>query len=188
MAETTIRSEMIYKGRILNLRRDQVELDGGRTAVREVVEHAPAVAIVALDEQERVLLVRQYRKPIESLLEEIPAGSMDPGEEPLAAAQRELAEETGFRARNWQLICVYFSAPGFTSEKMYLYLATGLEAGATNPDEDEIIEVLWMPLHEAYQAIFNLEIQDSKTIIGLQYAYWSCRGTPHEVSPSPLVD
>lgn len=170
MTEKTLQSENIYQGRILNLRRDEVELAGGRRALREVVEHAPAVAIVALDEQGRVLLVRQYRKPVEDFLIEIPAGSMDPGEEPLAAARRELAEETGYSASNWEFICSYFSAPGFTDEKMFLYLATGLEAGETDPDEDEEIEVLWMPLAEACRAIFDGRIEDSKSIIGLQWA------------------
>ncbi len=174
-SEETISSERIYEGRILNLRVDQVILADGRKAVREIVEHSPAVAIVALDEQDRVLLVRQYRKAVEQYLDEIPAGSMDAGEEPLEAARRELAEETGYRARDWKLICRFYSAPGFTEEEMYLYLATGLEAGQDNPDEDEIIESIWMPLAEACQAIYKQSIRDSKTIIGLQFACQSNR-------------
>ena len=169
--ERTIKSEMIYTGKVLNLRRDEVELLDGRRAFREIVEHVPAVAIIALDDQERVLLVRQYRKPAERYMDEIPAGSMDPGEEPLEAARRELAEETGYRARHWELICSYFSAPGFSAEELFLFAASGLEAGETDPDEDEVIEVLWTPLEDAYQGIFKGEIQDSKTIIGLQYMY-----------------
>lgn len=175
LQEKSLSSEMIYQGRILNLRRDQVELPGGRQGIREVVEHAPAVAVVALDGQGQVLLVRQYRKPVEGFLAEIPAGLIDPGEEPLEAARRELAEETGYRARDWSFICSCFSAPGFTNEKLHFFLATGLEAGETDPDEDENIEVFWMPLTDAFQAIFDGQIEDSKTIIGVQWACHHCR-------------
>ncbi|NLB52799.1 MAG: NUDIX hydrolase [Syntrophomonadaceae bacterium] len=167
--EKTIASKDIYQGRILNLRVDRVALPDGSESTREIIEHSGAVAIVAIDEDKNVWMVKQYRKAVEEVLMEIPAGTLEKGEEPLACAKRELAEETGLIAENWQHIVSYYSAPGFVTEKLHLYLATGLNQGDTNPDRDEFLYTIKMPLTDAYKAIFAGQIQDGKSIIGIQY-------------------
>jgi ADP-ribose pyrophosphatase len=149
---------------------DKVSLPNGEQSTREVVEHAGAVAVVALDNDNNIIMVRQYRKPVEMVLMEIPAGTMEEDEDPLLCAQRELREETGFSAEKWDKILSYFSAPGFTDEFLHLYLATGLTRGETDLDEDEFVETVHLPLTEAYRSIFAGHIADGKSIIGIQYA------------------
>ena len=168
--EKTISSRDIFKGRIVKLRVDTVRLPDGRESTREVIEHAGAVAIVALDHAGQIVMVRQYRKPVEQVLLEIPAGTMEANEDPLLCAQRELREETGYSAGHWQKILSYYSAPGFTDEYLHLYLATDLSDGEVEPDEDEFIETVSLPLKKAYQLIFEGQIKDGKSIIGIQYA------------------
>jgi ADP-ribose pyrophosphatase len=170
--ETTTSQEYVYFGRILNLRVDTVRLDSGMPARREIVEHRDAVVIVAqdsapLDGKGNVLLVRQFRKPTEQELYELPAGVMDEGESPEEAARRELSEETGLTADSLAHLCSFYSAPGFTTEYMHLYAAGKLRPLASPPDEDEDIETLWLPLADALQMIDTGEIRDAKTIIGL---------------------
>lgn len=167
--EKTIASRDIYQGRILNLRVDRVALPDGSESTREIIEHAGAVAIVAIDAEKNVWMVKQYRKAVEEILMEIPAGTLEKGEDPLDCAKRELAEETGLMAENWQKILSYYSAPGFVTEKLHLFLATGLTAGDNHPDRDEFLYTEKIPLAEAYQAIFAGEIKDGKSIIGIQY-------------------
>jgi len=166
--EQVVESHRLYEGRVVSLRVDRVKLPDGRSAVREVVEHAPVVAIVALDGEGKVLLVRQYRLPVQRLLLEIPAGGIDPGESPEEAAQRELQEETGQRAGRLERLCSFFASPGYCDEYMHLYLATALERSALAADADERIEVVRLPLSEALQLIERGEICDAKTIIGLR--------------------
>jgi ADP-ribose pyrophosphatase len=170
LTEKRLKSDYAFKGRILNLRVDTVELPNGRTSTREVVEYAGAVAVVALDEQGNVVLVRQYRYPVGRELVEIPAGKIDRNEDPLECARRELAEETGYRAREWQSLLRFYSTPGFTSEHMHLFLAKGLEAGEQAPDEDEFVEVRKVPLSEAVAMVERGEICDAKSIVGLLVA------------------
>ncbi len=170
MREKTLTTREIFSGKIVKLRVDTVSLPDGRQSTREVVEHAGAVAVVALDNDYNIILVRQYRKPVESLLIEIPAGTMEKHEEPLLCAQRELQEETGYSAQYWEKILSYYSAPGFTNEQLHLYLATGLSGGETNMDVDEFVETICMPLQEAYRLIMAGQIVDGKSIIGIQYA------------------
>ncbi len=165
--EKKLSSRSIYKGRVVSLRVDEVELSGGGVATREVVGHPGAVSIVALNEAKEVILVRQYRYAVGRELLEIPAGKLEYGEEPLACAIRELEEETGFRATNLQHLCTYFTTPGFSDEIMYLYLATGLNAGTASPQSDENIVVQRLTLRQALHAIETGEIVDAKTIIGL---------------------
>ena len=160
-------SRRLYEGRVVSLRADRVKLPSGRSTVREVVEHAPVVAIVALDGQGNVLLVRQYRLPVKQSLLEIPAGGVDPGESAEEAAQRELQEETGQRAGRLERLCGFFASPGYCDEYMDLYLATALEPSALAADADESIEVVRLPLSEALQLIERGEIRDAKTIVGL---------------------
>ena len=160
-------SRRVYEGRVVSLRVDRVKLPDGRSAVREVVEHAPVVAIVALDSRGDVLLVRQFRLPVKQSLLEIPAGGVDSGETAEEAAQRELQEETGQRAGRLERLCSFFASPGYCDEYMHLYLATGLEPSALAADADESIEVVRKPLDEALRLIERGEICDAKTIVGL---------------------
>jgi len=165
--ERCFKSERIYTGRILNLRRDLVALPDGREASREVVEHTGAVAVVTLDEKGRVYLVRQYRYPVGRVTLEIPAGKLDPGETPEACARRELREEVGVVARSWEHLLTFYSTPGFSDEIMYLFLARDLSVEKAQPDEDEFLEIVSLPWQEALDKVWTGEIKDAKTIIGL---------------------
>ncbi len=171
LAERTLHSQEIFAGRIVRLRVDTVELPDGQQSTREVVEHAGAVAIVALDSAGQVVMVRQYRQPVERILVEIPAGTLEIGEDPLNCARRELEEETGLIAAHWEKILTYYSAPGFTNECLHIFMATGLTNGTAQTDHDEFVETVRVPLSEAYQQIFTGRIADGKSIIGIQYAY-----------------
>ncbi len=167
LKEKRLASEYVFRGNILRVRVDTVRLPDGRTGSREVVEYAGAVAIVALDAADRVVLVRQYRYPVGEELLEVPAGKLEAGEDPLACAKRELLEETGFAAREWRQVCTYYSTPGFTSEKMHVFLARGLEAREASTDADEFIEVELIPLARALEMIGEGVIRDGKSLIGL---------------------
>ncbi len=134
---------------------------------RDVVVHAPAVAIVAVDRDEHVTLVRQRRVPAGGPVLELPAGLMDPDEAPLVAARRELAEETGLRGGEWVEIATFFTSPGFTDERLHLFLATGLVAGLAQPEEDEQLELVRVPLAEIPSLIE--ECEDGKTLVGLLF-------------------
>lgn len=171
LSENTLESKEIFSGRIIKVRVDTVSLPGGGQSTREVVEHAGAVAVVAVDQDDHIIMVQQYRKPVEAVLLEIPAGTMEPNEDPFECARRELKEETGFAAEHWTKILSYYSAPGFTDEYLHLYMASGLTGGEKNLDEDEFVETVRMPLAEAYRKILTGEIADGKSIIGIQYAY-----------------
>ncbi|MGB9846136.1 MAG: NUDIX hydrolase [Desulfotomaculales bacterium] len=142
-------------------------LPDGREATREVVEHAGAVAVVALDKEGNVYLVRQYRYPVQSELLEIPAGILKPGEAPLAGAQRELAEETGITAASWCFLFSLYSSPGFSDELLSIFLARDLQFAAQQPDEDEFIKVAKVPLREVPGMIAKGAIRDAKSIAGL---------------------
>lgn len=168
--ERTVRSERIYEGKIINLRVDTVELPSGKKTKREIVEHAGCTAIVAIDSENNVLLVRQYRKAAERMLLEIPAGGIEPGENPLEGARRELEEETGFSAGKWEELSGFYTSPGFTTEYMYLYLATELKPLKRTADDDENIELVRVPLKKAYGLIASGEVCDAKSIAGLLMA------------------
>ncbi|APC08714.1 NUDIX domain-containing protein [Neomoorella thermoacetica] len=170
LTETRIASERIYEGRILNLRRDRVRLPDGHEASREVVEHPGAVAIIALDNDKNIYLVRQYRYPIERVTLEIPAGKLDSGEEPLTCAQRELAEEVGLAAAEWKPLLTFYSTPGFSNEIMHLFLATGLRSHREKADDDEFLEIVRVPLAEAAAMALGGAIQDAKSIAGIMAA------------------
>ncbi len=168
--ERTLDSERIYLGKIVGLRVDTVELPSGRTAKREIVEHDACTGIVALDSGDNVLLVRQYRKAVEKVLLEIPAGLVEKGEELLGCAQRELEEETGFFAERWEKLGFFYTSPGFCTEDMHLYLATGLSPAKRDADYDEDIELVRRPLASVPDLIASGEIIDAKSIAGLLLA------------------
>jgi ADP-ribose pyrophosphatase len=175
--EQLLTRQVLVEGRLLTFRLDTVTDPDGEERRREVVVHPGGVAIVALGSDRRILLVRQYRHAVERLCLEIPAGTLDreangQREAPLAAAQRELAEETGHRARDWRLLARFFTAPGFATEEMHLYLATGLEPAdnGAGPDPDERLTLEVMPLDEAVAMVDAGSIEDAKTIVGLLLA------------------
>lgn len=166
-AEKRLDSRVIYQGKILNLRVDRVKLPNNQEACREVVEHAQAVAIVAMDGHKNVFLVRQYRYPVKKELLELPAGILEAGEEPLCGAQRELAEETGIKALCWQYLFSILSTPGFTDEQIHLFLARELQFTVQDPDEDEFIKVVRVPFGQIPEMIRRGEICDAKSVAGL---------------------
>ncbi len=167
MSEEILHSQYLYRGQILKLRLDEVRLENKHRTVREIVEHRGAVAIVPLDAQERVLMVRQYRSAAARELLEIPAGTLEEGEDPALCATRELKEETGFRAALWEPLGYFYSSPGFSTEKMYLYLARQLTQTEPSPEEDENITVEMVPLGQAIEKIERGEIVDAKSMVGL---------------------
>jgi nudix-type nucleoside diphosphatase (YffH/AdpP family) len=167
--ERCTKSDIVYRGRILNLRVDQVELDDGKSTVREVVEHRGAAAIVPLL-QDKVVLVRQFRYGAGSELLEIPAGTLERGEDPEACARRELEEETGYKCNELQKMLECFMAPGYSTEKIHFYLARNLELSKTKTEEDEHIQAEVIPIAAAMEKIRKGEIHDSKTICGLYRA------------------
>lgn len=168
--ERVIASERVYEGGILNVRVDRVELADGRAARREVVEHAEVVAIVPVDAEENVVLVRQYRLPAEEVLLEVPAGGVDGDEDVASAAQREMQEETGLRAGTLKRLCGFYVSPGYVTEFIHVFLATELTEEALDGDEDEQIDVVRMPLSEALRLIKTGDIKDGKSIVGLLLA------------------
>ena len=168
--ERCTKSDRVYTGQILNLRVDQVEFDDGASTVREVVEHRGAAAIVPLLEDE-VVLVRQFRYATSSELLEIPAGTLEPREEPETCARRELEEETGFRCNELRKILECFVAPGYSTEKIHFYLATKLEQSNMMTEEDERIKLEIVPIAEAIEKIRTGEIRDAKTVCALYRAF-----------------
>lgn len=167
MDEQTIEQKRVYDGKVVSLRVDTVRMPNGHTAQREVVEHAPAVAIVAVDGDGRVVLVRQWRSPAGRALLEIPAGSADPGEQPEEAAQRELQEEIGYRAGRLTRLAGFWPAPGYTTEYIHIYLAEDLQESTLDADDDEHIEIERVTLEEAIHRITRGEIEDAKSQVGL---------------------
>ena len=168
--ETTVESRVEFEGRILRVRVDKVRLPDGRVTSREIAEHGASVCIVPVDSQGNVLLVRQYRKPVEDQLLEVPAGGVEPGESPLEAAVRELQEEVGFAAREIQLLSSFWISPGWCTEFMSAYLATELEPASLPADYDENIAVVPVPLSEVEGLMRSGEIKDLKSIASLLLA------------------
>ena len=166
MPERTVSSRRVFSGRLLSLRVDEVELESGRRASREVVEHPGAVAILAWD-GEQLAAVRQWRQAASADLLEIPAGTLEPGEEPLLTAQRELAEECGLAAGRWEEGPAFYTAPGFSTELLTLFLATDLQAVDVTPPDDEALERSWLTLPDALAAIDEGGIRDAKSLVGI---------------------
>ncbi|OPX86254.1 MAG: ADP-ribose pyrophosphatase [Pelotomaculum sp. PtaB.Bin104] len=176
--EKTLSVKRLYEGKIINVRVDTVSLPGGGTATREVVEHAGAVGVVPVNEQGEILLVRQYRYAAGKTLLEIPAGKLEPGEDPLACARRELLEETGYAASGCERLISFYSTPGFTNETLYLFLATGLTQKEQNLDEDEDIAVVPVPFEQAIDFIWSGEICDAKSVAGIFAVYYREKNKP----------
>lgn len=170
LTERTLESTVHYEGTILKLRKDQVQMPNGRLTVREVVEHSDSVCMVPLDDDGNVLLVRQYRKPTESALLELPAGGIEEGETPEQAAMRELQEEVSHVAGSLKPLAGFWLAPGWCDEYMYAFLATDLRPSDLEQDYDEIVETRRVPLAQTLDLIGNGEICDAKSIAALLQA------------------
>ena len=168
-----VSSKTVYRGPVFQVTCDQVVEPSGVKARRDTVRHSGSVVILAVDERRgaepRVLLARQYRHPAQRFLWELPAGRIDEGENPLAAAKRELREETGYAAERWKRALYYWASPGFLDETMAVYYAAGLRRGRAEPEEDESIAIRMFPLSGLLRMIERGTIQDGKTIAG---AYW----------------
>lgn len=163
MEEKRISSELIYDGIIVHLYKDQVTLPDGNHAIREVIRHQGAVCVVALDNENNIYLVKQYRYPFSAVTVEIPAGKLDFGETPLEGAIRELREETGIVAGKYQYIGKLYTSPAIIDEVIHMYLATDLRFEKQSPDEDEFVEVFKINLNECVNQIMAGEIPDAKT-------------------------
>ena len=166
----TLQRKTIFEGKVVRLYLDRVRLPNGMEAEREVVLHWGAVGMVALDGEGCVFLVRQYRHATGEYVVEIPAGKLSVGEDPLGCARRELMEEIGYSADAWVKLSAFYTSPGFSDEKLHLYLARGLRSGEADPDEEEFLEIMHVPLAEALSMIARGEIEDSKTVAGLALA------------------
>lgn len=168
--EPTIKSERIYSGTIIDVKVDTVRLPNGNIAKRELVEHPGAVAVLPLTEDHRLVLVEQFRKPLEKVTMELPAGKLDAGEDPLDCAKRELIEETGYTANIWYELVTFYTSPGFANEQIYLYAAKDLQAGKPQPDDGEFVTTKEVTLGEAFKYIDSGHICDAKTVLAI-YAW-----------------
>jgi ADP-ribose pyrophosphatase len=178
--EKTISSQSIYDGRAVKLRVDTVQMPGGRETTREVVEHSDCVAIVAIDETDNVLLVKQFRHPVGLELLEIPAGGIDPGEDAETAVQRELREEIGYLPKKIKRLGGFYSTPGYCTEYLYLYLATELAPSQLYAEDTENIETVRVPINQIPSLIISGQIQDAKSIAGL-YTYLEYRKSAQRI-------
>ena len=165
--EMTLASEEKYKGKILSVHRDTVRLSDGTEAVREVVEHSGGVGVLPVDDAGNVWLVRQFRYAFGQHLLEVPAGKLEPGEDPLHCAVRELSEETGFSAETYTDLGRLYPSPGYCHETLYIYMATGLTRGAAHLDKGEFLDVEQYTLEEVYSMALRGEIPDAKTAMAI---------------------
>ncbi len=173
--EKLLSSEQIYSGKVLKLNLDTVVLPNGRTTKLEILRHPGASAVVPLKDDGRVVLIRQLRHAVGGFIYEIPAGKLDPQEDPRDCAARELEEEIGYRAGSLELLTSIWTAPGFTDEVIHIFQGTNLQQGKQNLDQDEVLEIVEWSLDEAMAKIQDGTIRDAKTIIGLQLVYFNLR-------------
>lgn len=170
LIESKLSREEVAQCSFLKWERWQVELPNGQTAQREIIRHPGASAVVAIDENGCICLVRQYRAALGRVTLELPAGKLDEGEDPADCARRELSEETGFEAGEWSYLTPLASTPGFCDEVIHIYLATELAVGSAHTDEDEFVHTEMMPYAQAVDAVMAGEITDSKSIAGIMMA------------------
>ena len=164
--EKTIKSERIYEGAIINLRRDEVTVQKG-TSKREIIEHNGGAVLAAVTDEGKLVMVRQYRKAAGRVMLEVPAGKIDPGESPEEAAKRELKEETGYTAENIKFLMQFYPSVGYSEEILYLYLCRELTPGETNFDENEAIDIEEYEVNKLYKMAMEGALQDAKTILAI---------------------
>ncbi len=165
--ENTLHSQLAYDGRAVKLRVDTVQMPSGRETTREIVEHSDCVAIVAIDANDNVLLVNQFRKPVEKELLEIPAGGIDPDEDPVTTVRREMQEETGYLPRKVERLGGFYAAPGYCTEYLHLYLPTDLIPSQLYAEDTESIKLVPVPISQIPSLIASGSICDAKSIAGL---------------------
>lgn len=178
LSEEVLSEDVSWEGRIFNVDRLQVRLPDGRTAIRDVVRHPGAVAVVALTDDGQICLVRQYRTALGRVTVEIPAGKLDPGEDPLDCARRELTEETGMAAQKMAFLTTIATSAGFADETIHIYMATGLSFVGSDPDADEFINVDLVDLPELVDSVLDGHIEDAKTVVGAL----ACDAIAHRMS------
>lgn len=166
--EETLKTKEIYKGSIIDVELQDVLLPNGRESKREIVNHPGAVAVICITEEDRMVLVKQYRKALKKAIAEIPAGKLEEGERPETCAERELEEETGIKAASLKLLDSFYTSPGFANELVYIFEAEGLSSGEIHTDEDEFVERIDVSFEEAKEMIKTGEIHDAKTIYAVQ--------------------
>jgi ADP-ribose pyrophosphatase len=171
LEEKTLSSEKIYSGKVISLQVDEVELPNGKIAKRELIKHPGAVAIIAITDENKIVMVEQYRKALEQTIIEIPAGKLERGEQPDVCAKRELEEETSYECESLELLNSFYTSPGFANEIVHVFLAKGLTKmeDAAGLDEDEFVNLMELTIEEALQAIEDKKIYDAKTIFAVQY-------------------
>lgn len=171
LEEKTLTSEKIFTGRVISLQVDEVELPNGRKSKREIVKHPGAVAILPITDDNKIVMVEQFRKPLERTLVEIPAGKLEKGEEPKHTAIRELEEETGYECQSLEWLISFYTSPGFADEIVHLYVAKGLtkKKDAATLDEDEFVNIMEVTLEEALDLVKNQKIYDAKTAYAISY-------------------
>lgn len=171
LRETRLGGEVVYRGKIVNVRMDRAALPDGREVTREVIEHPGGVAVAAVTDNGEILTVRQFRYPMQEITRELPAGKLEPGEDPADCGRRELREETGYDCAVFEPLGVIFPSPGCYGEKLFLYLARELTYVGQSLDTDEFLAVESFPLADLMRQIMNNEIKDSKTIIGIMMTH-----------------
>lgn len=167
LTEKRLAGEQVFNGGFIKVQRDNVSLPDGSEAWREYIRHPGAVAVLALDENNYLVLERQFRYPAGQTFIEIPAGKIDPQEPPLETARRELLEETGYQAKNWFYLGKAYACIGYSDEVIHYYLATGLQAGERQLDQGEFLEVIHQPLAEVMAMTLDGRLNDSKSLVGL---------------------
>ncbi|WP_068671948.1 NUDIX hydrolase [Oceanobacillus sp. Castelsardo] len=171
--EKTIKSEKIFDGKIVQLQVDEVQLPNGKTSQREIIKHPGAVAVIAITKENKIVFVEQYRKPLEKSLIEIPAGKLEPGENPMIAAIRELEEETGYSTNSLSFVTSFYTSPGFANELLHIYITNDIKK-LDNPrpaDDDEFVELVELTLDEAKQYVEEERIHDAKTAYAVLYLH-----------------
>lgn len=167
LTEKTLRKHVVYQGKIVNLRRDDAELENGRQVLREVVEHPGGVCVAALNEKDEMLFVRQFRYPYGKVVLEVPAGKLERGEDPFEAMKREQMEETGTRAERYVFLGEMYPTPGYSNEIIRIWACRISSCGQARPDEGEFLESEYLPLETAVQMVLQNEIPDAKTQVAI---------------------